>query len=125
MMLFFDNAFIEAKRSPSFVGVVTVFARLRGDIERVFPQTKGRVSTRHGDSDSYRFTATVSQSDFDKALAEQVQKMMCKSPDESVLDSEHEPAYGSVWFVMRSAQARQVEKEARARDDICKISNIS
>lgn len=115
MMLFFDNAFIEARRSPSFVGVVTVSARLRGDIERVFPQTAGRVSTRHGDSDSYRFTATVSHEDFDRALLLQSQKMISKPHDVSVLDRDHEMPYANAWHVMRSAQAKQVEKEARDR----------
>jgi hypothetical protein len=92
-------------------GFLHVRARLRGDIERVFPAARV-IETPNGD---YLFRATINSSHVKRAIADAVDSIDYTNFKGSVKDHDRHDYYMDVWSAGMAAQRRSPTKIASTR----------
>jgi hypothetical protein len=96
MWIFLNDSFLSIVQKPGDTDVLTVRARVRGDIEAVFPDAK----VVEGEGTDYRFRAKLPREVVANALAERVMQLSYGNFKSSVDDDERHDAYMDVWDVM-------------------------
>lgn len=96
MWLFLSDAMLSIVQKPGDKEVLTVRARIKGDIEAVFPEAK----VVEGGGTDYRFRAKIPREEVATAMAEQVRNLSYANFKGSVHEDARHPAYMDVWDVM-------------------------
>ena len=102
MWIFLSNSFISIVQKPGDTDMLTVRARIEGDIERVFPNAK--VQANKGTD--YKYRAKVAREAVAKALYEQAMLVSYPNFKSTVKDRERHDAYMGVWSAMHRVQDR-------------------
>ena len=102
MWIFLSNSFISVVQKPGDTDMLTVRARIEGDIERVFPDAK--VQANKGTD--YKYRAKVSREAVAKALHDQAMAVNYSNFKSSVKDRKRHDAYLDVWSAMYATQGR-------------------
>lgn len=117
MWIFLSDAFLSIVKPPGAAGRknLLVRARVKGDIERVFP---GAEVTMTPDRD-YRFRALVPLEQVAEALAQAARDIAYGNFKSSVKEHDRHVAYMGVWSEMHRLQVQRARKGAakRAADD--------
>jgi hypothetical protein len=101
MWICFNNAFISVvQKAGEGAELLTVRARRRGDIERVFPDAK---VVEHTGTD-YQFRAQLLRAEVADALVASVRAIDYSNFKDSVEDEQLHDAYMSVWSTMLRTQ---------------------
>ncbi|MGV3617248.1 MAG: hypothetical protein ACO1SV_18125 [Fimbriimonas sp.] len=112
MWVFLHDSYLSIVQHDSESRLLQVRARIRGDIERVFPEA----DVAEDDSADYRFCAALARDRVAHAIALQVQHLNYASLVEEVPEREEDrrEAYVSVWARMAEEQTRlyPIEREA-------------
>jgi hypothetical protein len=105
MWIFLSDAMLSIVEKPgdSKAGTLTVRARIKGDIERVFPDAK----VVEGAGTDYRFRASIPREQVAKAMHDQVMNLNYGNFKSSVKDRQRHDAYMGVWSAMFSIQKNQ------------------
>lgn len=111
MWVFMIDAMLSIVRHRDLPQFMMVRARLRGDIERVFPNATV-VETPVAD---YRFRATIPAREVAMALAESAMNIHYENFKASVKDPHRHDAYMGVWSVMYREQVREMFSEAEGQ----------
>ena len=122
MWLFLSNSFLSiVDPEGAYDGsagpvspTLLVRARIKGDIEAVFPEAKVN-ETPHRD---YRFRAMIDRKTVAAAMAAQVMNLGAGNFKGSVKESARHDAYMGVWVVMNREQERRVARKSRATRDL-------
>ncbi|MFO1412947.1 MAG: hypothetical protein U1F10_03365 [Burkholderiales bacterium] len=104
MWIFLADSFLSIVRKPGDADVLTVRARIAGDIERVSPEAK---VTAGGGTD-YRFRARIPREAVAAAPAAQVMALSASNFKASVRERSRHDAYMEVWDAMLRYQQRTV-----------------
>lgn len=102
MWIFLNNAFLSIVQKPGDTDTLTVRARVKGDIERVFPTAK---VTQNGGTD-YKFRATIHRARVADAMFDAVMDIDYANFKSSVKDHARHDAYMDVWSAMMKYQIR-------------------
>ena len=102
MWIFLSNSFISVVQKPGDTDTLTVRARIKGDIENVFPDAK--VEANKGTD--YKFRARVPREAVAKALHDQVIGVKYSNFKSSVKNTKRHDAYMNVWSAMYKIQDR-------------------
>jgi hypothetical protein len=102
MWIFLSDSFISVVQKPGDTDMLTVRARIAGDIERVFPDAK--VQANKGTD--YRYRAKVAREVVAKALHDQAMSVGYPNFKSTVEDRKRHDAYMGVWSAMNGAQDR-------------------
>lgn len=100
MWAFLNNSFLSAVAHRDQPDALMVRARLRGDIEAVFPDAE---VSETPDAD-YRFRAVVPREQFADVIAETARSIDYSNFKNSVMDERRHDAYLRVWSVMHREQ---------------------
>jgi hypothetical protein len=111
MWIFLNNAMLSIVEHNELPGFLHVRARLKGDIERVFPGERV-IETPKAD---YRFRATINSSHVKRAMANAVDDIDYTNFKGSVKDHDRHDYYMDVWSAGMAAQARSSSKRASKR----------
>lgn len=112
MWIFLNNAFLsivdpkgayEGGTGPQSDRLL-VRARIKGDIEAVFPHAKVTETPRR----DYRFRALIDRAEVAEAMHRQVMQLDCGNFKGSVPEKARHDAYAGVWGVMHREQQRRV-----------------
>ncbi|MCX8087044.1 MAG: hypothetical protein N3C63_09120 [Rhodocyclaceae bacterium] len=98
-----SDSFLSIVQKPDDKDTLTVRARIKGDIERVFPGAK--VVEGHGTD--YRFRAKIPRQEVAQALHDQVMNLTASNFKASVKDRSRHDAYMRVWQAMYRYQQEQ------------------
>jgi len=109
MWIFLNNSFLSIVQANDDPDYLMVRARLRGDIERVFP----RVWVMVNDERDYRFRARIDRALVADAMAEQVRGIDYGNFKDSVPDGARHLAYYDVWRIMLHEQVIEAQQERR------------
>lgn len=112
MWIFLNDAALSIVQDRLDARRLLVRARVRGDVERVFPDADV-VETPEAD---YRFRAFVSRAKVKKAAAAMVAAIDYPNFKGSVAELERHDAYMGVWSVMRSLQERLAPAHAQRQE---------
>ena len=102
MWIFLSNSFISIVQKPGDTDMLTVRARIEGDIEKVFPGA--RVQANKGTD--YKFRAKVPREVVAQALHDQAMAVNYQNFKNTVKDKKRHDAYMDVWSAMFRAQGR-------------------
>ena len=102
MWIFLSSSFISVVQKPGDTDTLTVRARIKGDIENVFPDAK--VEANKGTD--YKFRSRVPREAVAKALHDQVMAVKYSNFKSSVKNTKRHNAYMNVWSAMYGVQAR-------------------
>ena len=102
MWIFLSNSFISVVQKPGDTNLLTVRARIEGDIERVFPDAK--VQANKGTD--YKYRVKVPREAVAKALHDQAMSVNYPNFKSTVKDRERHDVYMGVWSAMYGAQGR-------------------
>jgi hypothetical protein len=102
MWIFLSDSFISVVQKPGDTDLLTVRARIEGDIERVFPDAK--VEANKGTD--YKYRAKVAREVVAKALHDQAMSVDYTNFKSTVKASKRHDAYMGVWSAMYAAQGR-------------------
>lgn len=102
MWIFLPKSFISVVQKPGDTDVLTVRARIKGDIESVFPQAKVEVNQ----GTDYKYRARVSREAVAKVLHDQVMNLDWSNFKGAVKAKKRHDAYMSVWSAMHAVQDR-------------------
>jgi hypothetical protein len=102
MWIFLSDSFISVVQKPGDTDLLTVRARVEGDIERVFPDAK--VQANKGTD--YKYRAKVPRGAVAKALHDQAMSVNYSNFKSTVKDRKRHHAYMSVWSAMYAAGDR-------------------
>lgn len=102
MWIFLPKSFISVVQKPGDTDVLTVRARIKGDIEAVFPQAK--VEANQGTD--YKYRARVPREAVAKALHDQVMGLNWSNFKGTVKAKKRHDAYMNVWSAMHAVQER-------------------
>ena len=102
MWLFLSNSLISIVQKPGDTDTLTVRARIKGDIENVFPDAK--VEANKGTD--YKYRAKVPRETVAKAMHDQVMAVKYSNFKSSVKNTERHDAYMDVWSGMYKIQNR-------------------
>jgi hypothetical protein len=102
MWIFMSNSFISVVQKPGDTNLLTVRARIEGDIERVFPDAK--VQANKGTD--YKYRAKVPREAVAKALHDQAMSVSYPNFKSTVKDRKRHDAYMGVWSTMHAAGDR-------------------
>jgi len=94
-------------QKPGDQDVLTVRARIRGDIESVFPA----VRVTEGEGTDYRFRARIPREEVVEVMAEQVRNIAYANFKGSVQDDSRHHAYMDVWDAMYHYQEVSKRRE--------------
>ncbi|QID17838.1 hypothetical protein G3580_09405 [Nitrogeniibacter mangrovi] len=100
MWIFLKNSFLSIVQKPDDIDTLTVRARIKGDIEAVFPEAK----VSEGEGTDYRFRARIPREIVAKAMQEQVMTLTASNFKASVSERHRHDAYMGVWSVMYDFQ---------------------
>ena len=102
MWIFLSDSFFSVVQKPGDTDLLTVRARIEGDIERVFPdaQVQGNQGT------DYKYRAKVPREAVAKALYDQAMAVDYANFKGTVKDRKRHDAYMGVWSAMYGAQKR-------------------
>jgi hypothetical protein len=100
MWIFTSKSFISVVQKPGDTDLLTVRARLKGDIEAVFPGVK--VEANKGTD--YKYRAKVPRELVAKAMHDQVMAMSYSNFKSTVKEKKRHSAYMNVWSAMYQAQ---------------------
>lgn len=102
MWLFLSNSFISIVQKPGDTDLLTVRARIKGDIEAVFPDAK--VET--GKGTDYQYRAKVPRELVAQALHDQAMGVTYANFKGTVKAPKRHAAYMDVWSAMYAAQGK-------------------
>jgi hypothetical protein len=100
MWIFLQSSFISVVQKPGDTDLLAVRARIKGDIEAVFPAAK--VEANKGSD--YKYRAKVSREVVAKALHDQAMGVTYSNFKGAVKDRKRHDAYMSVWSAMYAVQ---------------------
>ena len=102
MWIFLSNSFLSVVQKPGDTDLLTVRARIEGDIERVFPDAK--VQANKGTD--YKYRAKVPRQAVAKALYDQAMSVNYANFKSTVKDRKRHDAYMGVWSAMYATQGQ-------------------
>jgi len=102
MWIFLPKSFISIVQKPGDTDLLTVRARIKGDIEAVFPDAKVEVNK----GTDYKYRARVPRNTVANALHAQVMGTAYSNFKSSVKDTKRHGAYMDVWSAMYKVQDR-------------------
>lgn len=102
MWIFLPNSFISVVQKPGDTDVLTVRARIKGDIESVFPKAKVEVNK----GTDYKYRAKVPREEVARVLHEQVMNLNWSNFKGAVKARKRHEAYMDVWSAMYAVQGR-------------------
>ena len=102
MWIFLSNSFFSVVQKPGDTDLLTVRARIEGDIERVFPN----VTVQANKGTDYKYRAKVPREAVAKALHEQAMCVNYSNFKSTVKASKRHDAYMGVWSAMNAAGDR-------------------
>ena len=102
MWIFLSNSFLSVVQKPGDTDLLTVRARIEGDIERVFPDAQ--VQANKGTD--YQYRAKVPRKAVAQALHDQAMSVNYTNFKSTVKASKRHAAYMGVWSAMHGAQDR-------------------
>lgn len=102
MWIFTSRSFISVVQKPGNVDLLTVRARVKGDIEQIFPGAK--VEANKGTD--YKYRAKVPRSEVALALHNQVMCVDYPNFKSTVTERKRHDAYMGVWSEMYGVQDR-------------------
>jgi hypothetical protein len=111
MWIFLSESFLSVVQKPDDTDTLTVRARIKGDIEALFPDAK----VTEGAGTDYRFRATIPREVVAKAMADRVMALDYGNFKSSVKDRTRHDAYMGVWDVMYRYQEEQQNSHRRNR----------
>jgi hypothetical protein len=106
MWIFTNGGFISVVQKQGDTDTLTVRARVKGDIARVFPGTK---ETAGGGTD-YAFRARVPREQVAKAIHDQIMGLSYDNFKNSIKNDYHHDLCASVWHVGYRHQAAMAPK---------------
>lgn len=102
MWIFLPKSFISVVQKPGDTDVLTVRARIKGDIESVFPQAKVEVNQ----GTDYKYRARVPRAAVAQVLHDQVMNLDWSNFKGAVKAKKRHDAYMNVWSAMYAVQDR-------------------
>ena len=102
MWIFLPKSFISVVQKPGDTDVLTVRARIKGDIESVFPQAKVEVNQ----GSDYKYRARVPRDEVAQVLHDQVMNLDWSNFKGAVKAKKRHDAYMNVWSAMYAVQDR-------------------
>lgn len=108
MWLFTNSGFVSVVQKPGDTDTLTVRARVKGDIARVFPGTK---ETAGGGTD-YAYRAKVPREAVAKAIHDQIMGIGYDNFKNSIKDDDHHNLCAGVWNVGYRHQDKMAAKMA-------------
>ncbi len=109
MWIFLNDAFLSIVQPPRGKKHLLVRARVRGDIERVFPGAKVEETPQR----DYRFRALISRAEVAEALAAAVEAIAYGNFKASVKEGDRHRAYAGVWSEMLRFQLQRLQPGRR------------
>lgn len=100
MWVFLNNSFLSIVQKPGQKDSLTVRARVRGDIERVFPSA----NVIENAGTDYKYRAVIPRQEVAKAMSDSVMNLTASNFKASVRDRNRLEAYHQVWDVMYDYQ---------------------
>ena len=100
MWIFLPNSFISVAQKPGDTDMLTVRARIEGDIESVFP--KAEVEVNKGTD--YKYRARVPRQEVADVLHHQVMNLNWSNFKGAVKSKKRHDAYTNVWSAMHAVQ---------------------
>ncbi|MBK6323060.1 MAG: hypothetical protein IPF38_12965 [Burkholderiales bacterium] len=101
MWIFTSKSFISIVQKPGDTDLLTVRARIKSDIEAVFPGAKVEVNK----GTDYKYRAKVPRQAVATAVRDQVMALNYPNFKSTVKEKKHHSAYMAVWSVMNRAQS--------------------
>ena len=113
MWIFLKNSFISIVQKPEDTdGMLTVRARVKGDIERAFPDTKVKVTK--GQGTDYLYRARIPREIVAAVISNQIMDLNYPNFKGDIKNDAHHDACMAVWNVMcrhqREMDAYQTQK---------------
>lgn len=102
MWIFTSKSFISVVQKPGDTDLLTVRARIKGDIEQIFPDAK--VEANKGTD--YKYRAKVPRAEVAQALQNQVMALNYSNFKSTVKERKRHDAYMGVWSEMYGVQDR-------------------
>ena len=102
MWIFLPESFISVVQKPGDTDTLTVRARIKGDIESVFP----KVCVEADKGTDYKYRARVSRHAVAQVLHDQVMDLNWGNFKGEVKDRKRHDAYMNVWRAMYAVQDR-------------------
>lgn len=102
MWIFLPKSFISVVQKPGDTDTLTVRARIKGDIESVFPQAKVVVNQ----GTDYKYRARVPRDEVAQVLHDQVKNLDWSNFKGAVKAKKRHDAYMNVWSAMYAVQDR-------------------
>ena len=102
MWIFLPKSFISVVQKPGDTYTLTVRARIKGDIESVFPQAKVEVNQ----GTDYKYRARVPRAAVAQVLHDQVMNLDWSNFKGAVKAKKRHDAYMNVWSAMYAVQDR-------------------
>jgi hypothetical protein len=103
MWVYLNNAFLSIVAHRTNPEIILVRARLKGDIERVFPKAVVIESPRN----DYRFHADVKRTEVSRVFADLVAGVKYDNFKHSVGEPDRHDAYVKAWEAMANLQRRR------------------
>lgn len=100
MWIFLSDSMLSIVQKPGDSDTLTVRARIKGDIERVFPNA----SVSEGVGTDYLFRARISREEVAKAICDTVMDISYSNFKSTTTNRERHNAYMRVWEAMYSLQ---------------------
>jgi len=102
MWIFLPNSFISVVQKPGDTDTLTVRARIKGDIEAVFPQA----TVEPNKGSDYKYRARVPRKVVAQVLHDQVMELSWRNFKGAVKNRKRHDAYMNVWSAMHAVQDR-------------------
>jgi len=106
MWIFTNNGFVSIVQKKGDIDTLTVRARVKGDIARVFPGAKEKA----GGGTDYAYRAKVPREQVAKAIHDQIMELEYGNFKNSIVDDEHHTFCLQVWNVAYRHQTRMAPK---------------
>jgi hypothetical protein len=96
MWVFLNDSYLSIVQKPGDTDVLTVRARIKGDIEAVFPDA----NVTEGTGTDYRYRAKIDRERVARVMFDRVMELTAPNFKASVRDEKRHSAYMDVWDVM-------------------------
>jgi len=106
MWLFTNQGFVSIVQKPDDIDTLTVRARVKGDIARVFPGAKEKA----GGGTDYAYRAKVPREQVAKAIHDQIMELGYENFKNSIADDAHHNFCAQVWNVAYRHQSNMSPK---------------
>lgn len=106
MWIFTNNAMISIVQKPGDTDYLTVRARVKGDIQRVFPGA----TVRAGGGTDYAYRAKIHRNTVAHVIADQISEINYPNFKGSITDHDHHDHCMGVWKVGYRHQSRMAPK---------------